>query len=192
MMPDPDADLSQPWSHPLRLAELPARKPTRFRLAPDAGQRAAIATALGLSALGRIEMQGELRPAGRHDWELDATLSASVTQPCIVTLAPVTTRIDETISRRYLAEMEFPAEEETEMPEDDTAEPLPAEVDIGAVMVEALALAVPQYPRAEGAEFATAQVAEAGVTPMTDDDMKPFAGLASLLGGKRDGGKDGD
>ncbi|MCB2128317.1 MAG: DUF177 domain-containing protein [Rhodobacteraceae bacterium] len=189
-MPEPDADLSPPWSHPLRLAELPARKPTRFRLAPDAEARDAIAAALGLSGLDAIGMQGELRPTGRDDWELAATLTASVTQPCIVTLAPVITRIEETIFRRYLASMEFPTEEETEMPEDDTAEPLPAEVDLGAVMVEALALALPQYPRTEGVEFAALQLAEAGVTPMTDDALKPFAGLAALLGGTREAGDD--
>ena len=44
----------------------------------------------------------------------------------------------------------------------------------------ALALALPLYPRAEGADLAQAQFAGPGVTPMTDEDARPFAGLKDL------------
>jgi uncharacterized metal-binding protein YceD (DUF177 family) len=94
----------------------------------------------------------------------------------------VTSVIDETVTRRYLADMPPPAEmgEEIEMPEDDTAEPLPLEVDLPAVMVEALSLSLPDYPRRDAAELETAQFAAPGVTPLTDEDTKPFASLADL------------
>ncbi len=48
--------------------------------------------------------------------------------------------------------MRCPTDDEAEMPEDDTAEPLPEVIDPGAVMFEALALALPDYPRAPKAE----------------------------------------
>ncbi len=171
---------------PLRLADLPARKPTRFDLAPGPDDLAALAEELGLTALRKLRFRGELRPDGRRDWRLDATLGATVVQPCIVTLDPVTTRIEEPVTRRYISGMEPPAGEETEMPEDDSAEPLPEIVDIGAVMVEALALALPLYPRAEAAA-APAQAAPPGVAPLTDEALRPFAGLDRMLGRDRDG-----
>ena len=167
-------------SLPLRLADLPARKPTRFDLAPGPDDLAALAAELGLSGLRKLRFKGELRPDGRRDWRLEATLGATVVQPCVVTLDPVTTRIDEPVTRRYLAGMAEPEGEETEMPEDVSAEPLPEVVDIGAVMAEALALALPLYPRAEGAELGETVLTEPGKQALTDQDTKPFAGLAAL------------
>lgn len=177
-----------PYSSRFRVADLPARKATRFSLAPDAEGRGAIAGALGLRGLDKLSLEGELRPQGRRDWVLEATLRATVTQDCVVTLAPVVTPIEEKVTRTYLADMPEPEGEEVEMPEDDSAEPLPAFIDAGAVMVEALTLALPLYPRAEGAELGQALFAEPGTAPMSDEDVKPFAGLADLM--KRTGKDD--
>jgi uncharacterized metal-binding protein YceD (DUF177 family) len=75
----------------------------------------------------------------------------------------------------------MPSESEAEMPEDDTAEPLPETVDLSAVAAEALALALPAFPRAEGAGLHVQAFTEPGKAPLTDDDVKPFAGLSGLL-----------
>ncbi len=80
-----------------------------------------------------------------RDWRLEAKLGATVVQPCVVTAEPVTTRIDDPVTRRYLAQMPEPQGDEVEMPEDDSAEPLPDVLDLSAVMAEALALALPLY-----------------------------------------------
>ena len=126
----PAADRQSPI---LRLADLPARKATRFALGPDAAGRGALAGTLGLLAIDALDFRGEIRPSGRQDWELEATLVAEVVQPCVVTLAPVATRLEETVRRRYLADYVEPEVEETEMPEDDEAEPLPATIDLAAL-----------------------------------------------------------
>ncbi len=167
----------------LRPATLPPGRPVDFALAPDAPARAAIAARLGIEGVRKLSFRGTLRPAGRTDWVLDATLGATVVQACVVTLAPVTTRIDETVHREYLAHMPQPPEgEEVEMPEDETREQLPQVIDLAAVMEEALALALPLYPRAEGAKLDDDEAifAAPGVTPMRDEDAKPLAGLAAL------------
>ena len=129
---------------------------------------------------------GRLWPEG-DDWRLEAELGATVVQPCVVTLAPVTTRIDRPVTRRYLAHMPAPGPGETEMPEDETAEPLPGAVDLDAVMIEALALALPDYPRAAGAELGEAVYTEPGKTPLTDEAARPFAGLRDKLAGTDEG-----
>jgi uncharacterized metal-binding protein YceD (DUF177 family) len=169
-----------PLSLPFRVAALPTRKPTHFSLTPDPSRRAAIAEALDLLELPKFTFKGELRPLGRHDFVLEATLIASVVQPCSVTLAPVPARIEEKVVRRYLADFVFPEGDEVEMPEDDTTEPLPDVIDVGQVALEALALALPLYPRAEGVELGTAVFTAPGAEPIKDEDVKPFAGLAAL------------
>ncbi|MBK5932802.1 DUF177 domain-containing protein [Rhodovulum imhoffii] len=148
-------------------------------MTPDAQTRDALAARLGLSALKKLRFRGRLHPESRRDWRLDAHLGATVTQPCAVTLAPVITRIEEDIARIYRCGLTIPEGEEAEMP-DDREEPLPAELDLFAVMEEALALAVPLYPRAEGAELGVAVFARPGIEPLRDADLKPFAGLAGL------------
>ncbi len=165
----------------LRLSELPVTRPTAFAVEPDAEDRAEIARRLDITAIRKLRFEGELHPEGKRDWRLVGHLGATVVQPCVVTLDPVTTRIDEEVRRAYLAHPPEPeGGDEVEMPEDDTAEALPETLDLWGVMEEALALALPAFPRAEGAALGEAVFAEPGKAAMTDDDAKPFAGLKSL------------
>ena len=150
-----------------------------------------MAAALDLLELPKFAFKGELRPIGRHDFMLEATLTASVVQPCSISLAPVPAKVSETVIRRYLADFAVPEGDEVEMPEDDTTEPLPEVIDVGHVALEALSLALPLYPRAAGVELGDALFAAPGTEPIRDEDLKPFAGLAALkdkLGGGTDKG----
>ncbi len=168
-----------PCSCPLRVADLSGRRQAGFLIAPDAPDRAAIARALSVSALRKLRFGGHLAPAS-GGWCLRATLGATVIQPCVVTLEPVTTRLDVAVTRRYLPEAaDHP-------PDDDDTEPLGETIDPGQVMVEALALALPDYPRAgaaarPGAVFTTSGAPGAAPGDHTGDDTaKPFAALAAL------------
>jgi len=170
-------------SQPIRVAQLNARKPVRFDLQPDAALRATLAQELGITALRKLRFHGELRPIGRRDWEIDAMLGATIVQPCAVTLEPLTTRIDEHVLRRYLADMPEPQGLEVEMPSDDTQEPLGTMIDPGAVALEALSLALPPFPRSKGAMIAedgAIRAAPEGAEPIEEERPKPFAALAGL------------
>ena len=168
---------------PYRLAALSARKVQRFDLAPDGDLRARIAQALDIRGLRKFSFKGELRPIGRSDWMLEGALGATVVQDCAITLAPVTTRIDEAVTRRYVAQMPEPTGIEAEMPDDDTLDPLPDAIDPGAVALEALLLALPPFPRAPGAELTAdgvLQAAPEGTAPIDSDRPRPFAVLEGL------------
>ena len=171
----------------IRPARLSPTRPHRFEIVPDAGARDRLADELGLERLRKLRFAGALYPEGREDWRLEAELGATVVQPCVVTLAPVTTRIEETVTRRYLAHMPglpgAEAGEEIEMPEDDTADPLPDQLDLAQVMAEALALALPPYPRAADAALpADAQDDATGDADAPEaETRRPFAGLSDLL-----------
>ncbi|SLN12420.1 hypothetical protein PSA7680_00198 [Pseudoruegeria aquimaris] len=162
------------------VAELSQKKPTRFRFEPSPEERAALAEEMGISAVRKLRFEGELKPRGKRDWILEAHLGATVVQPCVVTLEPVSTRLEEDVRRHFSADCADPDEEEVELADDDGMEPLGEVIDAGAVMAEALALALPLYPRASGAALEAAQFTEPGKAPMTDEEARPFAALSAL------------
>jgi uncharacterized metal-binding protein YceD (DUF177 family) len=178
--------MPQPVPKPgeFRVSDLSTRHPTAFDLQPDAAERAALAQKLGLMGLKKLRFEGRIEPTGAKGWSLTANLGATVVQPCVVTLDPVTTRIDEKIERIYLPaeflEIEEEAGAETEMPEDTSTEILGHTISAYDAMIESLVLALPLYPRAADAELGEAVFAEDGVAPLKDEDTKPFAGLAGL------------
>ena len=164
----------------LRVADLLHNADNTFELRPDAQTTAAIAEEMGLSALRKLSFKGRIVPLGDSDWQLEARLGATVVQPCVVTLDPVTTRIDKDIVRQFINNFSYPDEPEVEMPDDETSEPLGQWIDPGVAMQEALTIAVPDYPRKEDAALGKVVYTKPGDAPMTDEDARPFAGLADL------------
>lgn len=167
----------------LRIAALPANRPTPFVLTPDTAARSDLATDLEVQEIRKLRFEGDLTPEGRAHWTLRAKLGATVVQSCVVTLEPVTTRIDVPVTLHYVPARlldEPEAGSEIEMPEEDNRDALPDVLDLTEVMAEALSLALPAYPRKDDATLGEAVYAEDGVTPMRDEDTKPFAGLAAL------------
>lgn len=169
-----------PSRYALRVADLPQDRPVAIEITAGRDDRDALARRLDLLDLRKLRLAGTIRPLGKRDWELTGRLGATVVQPCVATLEPVVTRIDTEVARRYLADYAEPEETEVEMPEDDTIERLGTHIDPAKVMAEALALALPLYPRAEGVDPVVVDVTEPGKPAMTDEDAKPFAGLAGL------------
>ena len=172
-----------PSPHARAVSGLSQAHPTSFDLQPSDAERHALAEALGFSGIRKLRFTGEIAAEGKRDWRLSGQLGATVVQPCVVTLEPVVVRIDEDVARRYLARWDDQPEagSETEMPQDDTLEPLTAFIDPWRVMAEALALAAPDFPRRDdAAPLEVLRVTEPGKDPLSDDDVKPFAGLAAL------------
>ena len=175
-----EAPLAELPTQHIRLSDISNKRNTGFDVQPDAAHCKAIAAYLDILGVKKLRFVGEFTPQGRTDWALSAKIGATVTQACVVSLDPVTTRIEETVTRRYIANFDEPDAEEVEMTADENTEPLPASVDVAAVMIEALSLALPPYPRKDGAALGDAVFAAKDVAPMTDDDAKPFAGLGAL------------
>lgn len=169
-----------PSTTALRVSDLPQNARTGFELVPKPSELTAFAQMLDLSGLRKVRFEGTLAAFGQADWVLEARLGATVIQPCGVTLEPVTTRIDVDVRRMFVrdhVEIDAP---EAEMPEDDTIEALGQWIDPQAVMIEALSLEIPQFPRAEGVALGETVVTEPGAAPLRDADLKPFAGLSAL------------
>ncbi len=149
-----------------------------FDIAPTGDETAALARLLGAQAVRKLRFAGHVAPIDRGGWSLEGTLGASVVQTCVVTLEPVTTRIDQTVRRRFLPSAALRGAEIVIDPsEDDEIEPLTDRIDLGLIAIEALALALPAYPRKPGAVLGA--VAFGGDGP-DEAEPKPFAALAAL------------
>jgi uncharacterized metal-binding protein YceD (DUF177 family) len=184
MSPKPPSDTS------LRVSSLSQTAPTPFSLRPTASALADLAQVLKVNGLRKLSFEGTLKPFGDSDWQLKGRLGATVLQSCVVTLEPVTKRIDIDVLRIFISDYADSDAPVQEMSDDENIEELGAWIDPAVIMQEALALAIPEYPRKDDIASETLRVTEPGKKPMSDEEARPFAGLAALKdqlgGGKTD------
>lgn len=163
----------------IRLDSMPAAG-RDVEVSPDAEELAALATQLGVTSVDRLDVKlhavkfrGGIRVTGN--------LTASVTQPSVVTLEPIRQDIAEPIDRIFLptGEKQYAGPADAEVFVDLEGDDLPDhfegnEADLSDLIAETLALAVDLYPRgkAETLEVPDDSAAE----PMDS----PFAALKSL------------
>ena len=150
-----------------------------FDIAPSAEEAPALARLLGAQAVRKLRFAGRLARLAGGGWQLEGELGATVIQTCVVTLDPLTTRIDQPVRRTFLPQADATGPELVISPdEDDEIEPLGERIDLGLVAIEALALALPAYPRKPGASFGPPESA----LGEEESEAKPFAALAALRG----------
>jgi hypothetical protein len=152
------------------------------RIEASEQERAALAQLMGIENLETFTFDYTLKPIAGDRFRLTGTLRAALTQACILTLEPVSERIDEAVSIECWPEEMMAARDQTEQtidPADIGTEPpvaiLNGKVDVGATAAEILASAIDPYPRKEGAEFDWNDPKDAG-----GEALSPFAQLAKL------------
>ena len=164
------------FSRPVPLDSL-GEAPRRIEIEADAAERAALAARFGLTAIGRLAATADLARAGA---EVRATgrVAAEVRQACVVTGAPVETRLDEPFALRFRPPPgAAKPDEEIELGESelDVGFYEGGAIDLGEAAAETLALALDPYPRSPEAEAALKQ---AGVK--SEEEAGPFGALAAL------------
>jgi len=172
-----------PFQKPYEVATLSRARTREFDLSPDSEEAVKIAAFLKIPQVSQLRFKGGISAEGDEDWRIDGRLTASVTQDCVVTLAPVDEKIDEKVVRIYVPEEEeaaILAEQDIDPDADDEPSGFTDTIDPGQLAIEALSLALDPYPRSKDAELEEARFAAPGVEPLSDNDLKPFAGLAAL------------
>ncbi|MHA3916214.1 YceD family protein [Halovulum sp. GXIMD14793] len=173
-----DPDTPAPLCEDLKLTDKDRNSELSFDLQPTAEDCAAIADFLQIPGVAKLRFGGKIKPHG-DGWQLRGQLGATVTQACVVTLAPVKARIDTAVHRRYLP---MPDDEAMDLELDPEAEedlePLRDSIDLGALLTEELALALPPYPRVPEADLTA--FAEAEGIQLDAEKENPFAALAAL------------
>lgn len=168
--------MTGPWSLTVPLADID-RAPVQLHPVVDADTRARIAKTVGVDALNRLDVEVSLKP-----WldgaELHGRLSATVTQTCGITLDSFDSDLRSDFIVRVVpvgsknAPAAEPHEVEVDPEADDPPDVLEGEViDVGAYVVEHLALEVDPFPRKPGAVFEQ---------PGGVEVISPFAALAAL------------
>jgi hypothetical protein len=193
-----------PFSRPLAAVDIP-EDGLELTISADASERAALAEADDLVALGRLEAKLKVTRAGRGGLRVAGELIADVRQTCVVTLEEFDSRVVEPIDvsfapeaapaappatermsrRRREAEPEEPKEPRASRHiadlDEDAPDPLvDGRIDLGAIVAEFLALALDPYPRKPGALFAPPEEKVEEEKPPAK--VSPFAGLRDALG----------
>jgi uncharacterized metal-binding protein YceD (DUF177 family) len=168
--------MSTDWSRSVRLHEL-ARGPLRLELSADGGERARIATDLGLESLPALSAELTVR-AWLDGAEIAGRFRARVEQLCSLTLESFEQELAGAFEVRAVPAGSPNASEggghEVELDPDAADPPDVLEgdtVDLAAYVVEHLALEIDPFPRKPGAEFDYAP---------PDQEESPFAVLKSL------------
>lgn len=174
------SDGAPPLSHPVRRDHVPSGG-SAVVLEADGAARAALARHLDISAVAALRAELAVRPWRGDGLTVEGRLTAEVVQTCVVTLEPVTNAIDTTIADYYAPDPEAAARAEPSAPDADDIEPLiGGRVDLGALVVEHLSLALDPYPRRPGVAF---QDIEADTD--RQDAESPFARLGALRGSRK-------
>ena len=167
------------WSIPVPVAEIPETG-RKLEFSADAVIRATIAKAVGVTELARLEVAVELFRHGRDGVHAAGQVSATVEQPCVVTLDPLLSEIVEAFDLTFAppaAEAAATDIAATDLALDAGSDQPPEAVrdgviDIGAVATEFLILGIDPYPRKPGVAF--------DAPPAGDPSSHPFAALAAL------------
>ena len=132
-------------------------------------------------SIRKMRFKGTISPYEEKGWLLEGVLGASISQYCVVTLERVRTRIDLDV-RRVFVPMPEPTTNEITLDAsyNDELETLGKEIDLGLVAMEALVLAIPEYPRIEGAELPDSSFSPPDAKDIAEETPKAFIGLAAL------------
>ena len=154
-----------------------------YEIVATEAERAALAKRFSLLGLDELSAQVSLhRVHGGVAVRVRGEIHAQVRQTCVVTLAPVPARLHENFALLLAAGEESPRDVVVGL-DDASEEPLPpGPLDIGEMVAQHLALALPQYPRAPDAAV-DLRWSEEGTRRDT-----PFAALAKLKMTDRSGG----
>ncbi len=169
-------------------AEIPEEIPEEIPAEP--GERAALARRFGRLSLDRLSATLRLERAGaRNLVRIAGRLAAEVTQTCVVTLEPVSARLEEDFTLLYdldaagaQGEAEGAREVMVEPEAEEPPEPVgPHGIDLGEALAQQLAIALDPYPRVPRVALPEEPRAGAGGARAAGS---PFAALESLKRGR--------
>ncbi|MBA5776288.1 DUF177 domain-containing protein [Stappia sp. F7233] len=152
-------------------------------------ERQAVAEDFQLLGLPDLSASFELKPWRRDGVIAKGRLRARAVQACVVTLDPVEQGIDEEFEIFFLPEAaanrfagegaggEIDVEFEGEDPPEAIID---GEIDLAAIALEQLALALDPYPRAKGAAAAATRLSPDEPEEQDERRPSPFAVLAKL------------
>jgi len=189
-----EMETDPPFLRPISVSQV--RKARGMQVTASSDERRAIARHLRLLSVDTLQANVTIGPWRRHGLRVEGELTAQVGQVCTLTAEPMNSTISETFDERFYpqdrdknrrqseAVIDVEATDDYESYAGDT-------VDLGALVVEYLTLAVDPYPKRPGAVLPQ----ETGDDGLAETDrsrpVSPFAKLEGRFtagegGGSRD------
>lgn len=186
------------WSHKVDVDDI-GTTPVRTTISASPQERKDLARRLKVDSVDLLEARLMMRrERGNMLLHVQGDLKAQVTQPCVVTLEPVTQTIESAVEGWYanpesvvslararherrsrVADAELPMLEEKEDPEPI----IDGAIDLGELVSQHLALAIDPYPHKEGTAFERGDEEEMARIP-SEARQNPFAALKDWKAGK--------
>ena len=189
-----EAKSTPEFSFPLDVTAL-APSGRVYRVTASEAERAAVAERIGVQKVDALSASFEVTPGAGGIVKVTGTAEATLTQTCVVSLAPVPASIKEMIETSFITEELAEAKAKKRKSKDDEEEeelsPMgedPPElaregrIDLGELAVVHVALALDPYPRAPGAAF---DPAVWGISDENDENPTPSSPFAALAGLKK-------
>ncbi|WP_428645501.1 YceD family protein [Roseibium sp.] len=184
-----------PYSYPVNASRV-VDKDERLEISPDAASLKMIAEAYGLDAIGNLTADLRLKPYRKAGLRVTGTVTADITQTCVVSLEPFESvlRIDmdrtfepHSSKPRKIRDLNDDGEIEIDLEQLDPPDViLDGVLDLGAVLCEELALSLDPFPRKPGVAFEGADGDDDGDEASEETKPSPFAALQALKKSEED------
>ena len=174
-------------NHQIPLARLDKSRIHTFCYTPNAAVLKTIASDIEFRKVSIEKIEGTLTPIdGGAD--LNAKIIGQLTQNCVISGAPVHTKLNHKIERKFRHDIpQFEVDIAHEEGFDDSFEYIPANLELNDLICESILLIAPEYPKLQ--KYMTNDE-WSYVTGNIDDTeetvhFNPFAGLDEKLFGKK-------
>ena len=162
------------WTH--KVVDIPAGGVRREREATES-EREAVARALGLLGLHSLTARYRIEAIAGDAYRLSGNVAGDVEQACIVTLEPVSSKVDASFDVEFWPHLDVADSDEdaTVLEGPDVERIEHGLIPAGRIVFETLSASLDPYPRRDGAEFRWQD-------PRVEEPEKtgPFASLSKL------------
>ena len=145
-------------------------------------EKSKLTNTLDIGKVISLSFESTLSQNRNENYRFLASVSAIIVQNCIITLAPVKTKLNFTVERHYCVRNSVLNSKIT-IPNilKEEVEYLEKTLDVNEVIFEALSLEIPDYPRRKNAQFKGISVTQNGLKPLEEPEDNPFSALKDLI-----------
>ncbi|MDG2474660.1 MAG: hypothetical protein P8M50_05195 [Paracoccaceae bacterium] len=168
-------NLPNPIKLVVPLTDLQKTKKFKFNHSCSLEELSDLTEILRVKKLKKFSFKGQFIQSSKMNYTLQASLQATLLQPCVISLSTVKIKIDRTIEQYYSVEEQKNINKSISIDSESIEiEQLHRETNIGDIMIEALSLEIPLYPKKNNADFEEITVTEAGIEPLDLAPNNPF------------------
>ena len=174
-------NLSNPIKLVVPLTVLRQTKEFKFQHRSNALELAELTQILKIEELKGFAFEGQFSQLNKNDYRLRVSFNATLVQLCIISLKPMKTKINHKINQFYTAEDSVNKGNYISIEYDSVEkEHIKSEINVGDIMLEALSLEVPLYPKKKNVKFEGITITESAIKPLQKTINNPFLSLKEL------------